>query len=304
VKELLVCSGKGGTGKTSLVASFAALSDKTVVVDCDVDAADLHLLLQPRVERQQEFKGGREAVIRQEDCMGCGACYDVCQFSAIQADYLPDGACTYTVDPLACEGCGVCVHFCPERAIDFPEVVSGEWFISETRNGPMVHARLGIAAENSGKLVTLVRNEARKLANERQLDLLLVDGPPGIGCPVIASLSGVDAALVVTEPTMSGMHDLERVVRLAQHFGVPVYVCINKSDINNKMTKQICDYCHNRNLTVVGKIPFDPQVTRAQLLATAVVERNSTPAAKAIKEIWERIEPLLSEQIWSKRRIP
>ena len=304
MKELLVCSGKGGTGKTSLVASFAALSAKTVVVDCDVDAADLHLILEPKIKRKHEFPGGREAVIRQEDCLGCGTCFDVCHFSAIQADYQPDGVCTYAVDPLACEGCGVCVHFCPEHAIDFPEVVSGEWFVSETRCGPMVHARLGIAAENSGKLVTLVRKEAKKLAVQRNLEFLLVDGPPGIGCPVIASMSGVDMALVVTEPTMSGLHDLERVVRLAQHFGVSVCVCINKSDINSAMTKQICDYCSDQDVTVLGQIPFDPQVTKAQLEVSSVVERNSSPAAAAIKEIWEKIEPLLSQQTQTQRSIP
>ena len=295
MKELVVCSGKGGTGKTSVVASFAALAAKSVVVDCDVDAADLHLILEPRVKHHQQFYGGKEAVIRQDDCMGCGTCYDLCRYSAIEASYSPDGACTYTVDPLACEGCGVCVHFCPEQAIDFPEVTSGEWFISQTRNGPMVHARLGIAAENSGKLVTLVRKEARQLAMQRDLDLLLVDGPPGIGCPVIASLSGADMAFVVAEPTLSGMHDLKRVADLARHFGVPVFVCINKSDINNAMTDRISEYCQGERLTVVGKIPFDPQVTQAQLESIAVVERDSSPAAEAIKNIWGKIEPMLLE---------
>ena len=290
MKEIVVCSGKGGTGKTSIVASFAALARDAVLVDCDVDAADLHLILAPRIKQQREFISGRQAIIRQDACSRCGACYDLCEFSAIKTEELPSGVCTYTVDPLACEGCGVCVHFCPEEAIDFPETVCGEWFVSETRHGPLVHAQLGIAAENSGKLVTLVRNEAKALAKERNLDLLLVDGPPGIGCPVIASLTGADAALVVTEPTVSGVHDLERVVALAGHFHIPVLVCINKHDINEAISEKIVKYCEDQGLVFVGKIPFDPEVTAAQLAATTVVEHDSSAAAGAIKDTWKKIQ--------------
>jgi len=290
VKELVVCSGKGGTGKTSIVASFAALANDAVLVDCDVDAADLHLILAPRIEQQREFRSGKQAFIRQGDCSACGTCYDLCEFSAIEVKEHSDGSCTYSVDPLACEGCGVCVHFCPEGAFDFPEVVSGEWFVSETRHGPLVHARLGIAAENSGKLVTLVRNEAKALAKKRNLDLLLVDGPPGIGCPVIASLTGADVALVVTEPTVSGLHDLKRVVGVAGHFHIPVLVCINKHDINDAVSEKIMEYCRDQGLTFVGKIPFDPEVTAAQLAATSVVEHNSSEAAEAIRNTWKKIQ--------------
>ena len=295
MQELVVCSGKGGTGKTSVVASFAALADNPVLVDCDVDAADLHLILTPKIERRSVFSGGKEAVIRQSDCTGCGMCHDLCQFAAIEENRDRDGITTYSVDPLACEGCGVCVHFCPDQAIDFPEAVSGEWFVSETRHGPLVHARLGIAAENSGKLVALVRNEAKSLAKERSRDLLLVDGPPGIGCPVIASLSGADTALVVTEPTLSGLHDLKRVVDLAKHFGIPVTVCVNKYDINETMTERIGDYCREQRLSVVGKIPFDPQVTAAQLKGVSVVEHNSSPAAEAIRDIWNKVQLSLTK---------
>lgn len=290
MRELVVCSGKGGTGKTSVVASFVALAAGSVVADCDVDAADLHLVLSPKIEQRHEFRSGKETSIRQDDCMNCGMCHDFCRFNAIEEHLDPSGITTYTVDPLACEGCGVCVHFCPERAIDFTEALSGEWFVSETKHGPMVHARLGIAADNSGKLVTLVRNQARQIAVQRKLDLLLVDGPPGIGCPVIASLTGADSVLVVTEPSMSGLHDLQRVVGLAEHFGIPVSVCINKFDINTAVTKDINEFCRERRLFVAGEIPFDPQVTAAQLASTSAVEHDSSPAAEAIKETWSKIQ--------------
>lgn len=293
MRELVVCSGKGGTGKTSVVASFAALADNAVVVDCDVDAADLHLVLDPTIKLREDFRGGKEARIDQNLCMDCGTCYDLCQFSAVKEHANPDGSCKYSVDPLACEGCGVCVHFCPEKAIEFPQTVNGQWFVSETRHGPLVHARLGIAAENSGKLVSLVRDQARKLAKQRELDLILIDGPPGIGCPVIASITGADAVLVVTEPSKSALHDLKRVVDLARHFGIPVAVCINKYDINQNVAEEIIQYCGERSIEVIGKIPFDAQVTRAQLESTTVVERNSSPAAEAIKAVWKNTKSTL-----------
>jgi MinD superfamily P-loop ATPase len=290
LKELVVCSGKGGTGKTSILASFSALARDHVLADCDVDAADLHLVLTPEVQREEIFRSGREAIIRQSDCSGCGDCYELCQFEAIESRIGPDGSDTYAVDPLACEGCGVCVHFCPEKAIDFPETVCGEWYVSETRHGPMVHAKLGIGAENSGKLVTLVRNQARQLAEKRDLNWLLVDGPPGIGCPVIASLTGADMVLIVTEPTLSGLHDLERIVGLASHFEIPVCVCINKYDINSEMAEQILGYCAESDLPVVGMIPYDPEVTKAQIKRISVVEHDTSPATKAIRDVWKKVK--------------
>jgi MinD superfamily P-loop ATPase len=293
VKELVVCSGKGGTGKTSVVAAFAALAPEPVLADCDVDAADLHLVLAPLVQHQEEFRSGREAHIRQDDCAGCGTCRDVCEFDAITVNPDGAGAEVFTVDPLACEGCGVCVHFCPEHAINFPETVCGKWFISQTRHGPLVHARLGIAAENSGKLVTLVRTQARQLAVGQRRELLLVDGPPGIGCPVIASLSGADHVLVVTEPTLSGLHDLVRVVHLARHFNLPVSVCVNKYDINEAVARRIEQHCEMEDLSIVGRIPYDPQVTAAQMASTSVVEHDASPAARAIETVWSRV----SEQL-------
>jgi MinD superfamily P-loop ATPase len=288
VRELVVCSGKGGTGKTSVLASFAALAQNTVVADCDVDAADLHLVLDPSIERREEFYGGREAWIDQNRCAGCAGCYDLCRYSAIVEHTDTDGRLTYSVDPLSCEGCGVCVHFCPERAIRFPEKLSGEWFVSETRHGPFVHARLGIAAENSGKLVTLVRNQARSLAEKRNMDLVLIDGPPGIGCPVIASITGADAVLVVTEPTKTALHDLKRVADLSRYFRIPVSVCINKYDINTDEAEEIVRYCAEKNFEIVGTVPYDPHVTRAQMAGTTVVEYGSSPAADAIRQVWDK----------------
>ena len=237
MKEIVIISGKGGTVKTSIAASFAALAaGRAVVADCDVDAADLHLILKPEICRRMEFRGGRKAVIRTERCTGCGDCARMCRFDAVYEGITRKQALetTYTIDPVACEGCGVCVRFCPEKAIDFPEQVCGEWYVSRSRFGSMVHARLGIGAENSGKLVTLVRGEAKKIAREQRAAYLLIDGSPGIGCPVIASLTGADLGLIVTEPTVSGDHDLRRIASLAKQLRIPAMVCVNKWDLNPK----------------------------------------------------------------------
>jgi MinD superfamily P-loop ATPase len=267
MKELVVISGKGGTGKTSIVASFAAMDGKKVLADCDVDAADLHLILKPFIQRREEFHGGNEAVIRPEDCVGCGACLAHCRFDAVRTE--GDGAAeqTFSIDPIACEGCGVCVHVCPVGAIDFPRKKNGDWFISDTRHGTMVHARLGIAEENSGKLVTIVRNQAKQIAEEQDVPLIIVDGAPGIGCPVIASLAGVDLVLVVTEPTLSGIHDMERVIELTRHFGTRTLVCVNKFDLNKDMTESIERRSAELGADVIGRVPYDVDVTKAQLQA-------------------------------------
>ncbi len=294
MKELVICSGKGGTGKTSVTAAFAALAPDAVLADCDVDAADLHLVVRPEIVRREDFSSGNEAVIQPDLCAGCGTCLDVCHFAAVLSEPAAGDSAGFRIDPVACEGCGVCVHFCPEEAIAFPERVYGESFYSQTPHGPFSHARLGIGAENSGKLVTLVRTRARRLAEECGSELVLVDGPPGIGCPVIASLTGADLVLVVTEPTVSGLHDLERVVELARHFDLPVAVCLNKADINPDLAGRLVDYAADRGLPVVGRIPYDAQVTRAQLAGTSIVERDSSPAAGAMRETWQRVQALLS----------
>jgi MinD superfamily P-loop ATPase len=285
VEELVIISGKGGTGKTSLTASFAVLAEFPVLADCDVDAADLHLILAPTVRERHEFRSGNEAVIRSADCLGCGKCFELCRFGAV----VPGGEGeAYAIDPVACEGCGVCVRFCPAAAIDFPEALCGEWLVSETRCGPMVHARLGVAAENSGKLVSTVRSEARRLANEHGHGLVIVDGPPGIGCPVIASLTGTSQALVVTEPTVSGEHDLERVLKLARHFGIPTSVCVNKWDLNPSMTERIEALALRAGARIAGRIRYDNAVTAAQMLGKAVVETEA-PSAGDIRRVWEAL---------------
>ena len=281
MKQITIISGKGGTGKTTIVASLATLVKKAVMVDADVDAADLHLLLNPQVQRREPFFASKVARIDPGQCDGCQKCRDACRFEAIQ---------DLKVDPIACEGCGVCFYICPRRAISLEEVQSGEWFISQTRYGPMVHAKLGVAQENSGKLVTLVRKEAQRIAQEGKYPLILIDGPPGIGCPVIASLGGVDAALVVTEPSLSGIHDLKRVLGVCRHFQVPAWVCVNKADINSENTERIKEFCQEEGAPVIGEIPFDPIVTKAMVYESTVVEYTSGRVSNEIKKMWMRLE--------------
>jgi MinD superfamily P-loop ATPase len=285
MKELAVISGKGGTGKTTIMASFAVLAHQAVFADCDVDAADLHLLLHPEIQQREEFRSGLTAVIDTEKCTDCGKCRELCRFDAIERS---DGS--YGVNQFACEGCSVCFHFCPVNAITMQENMSGEWFLSETTYGPMVHAKLGPAEENSGKLVTLVRQHARQIAEEQRKSLILIDGPPGIGCPVISSVTGADAVLVVTEPTLSGGHDLERAVDLTAHFQIPTYVCVNKYDINLQLSEEIKMYCLERGLNVVGEIPYDITTVKALVRQTPVVEYSHGPLAKKITRMWHRIE--------------
>jgi MinD superfamily P-loop ATPase len=284
MKQIVIVSGKGGTGKTSVTAGLAALAGPCVLADCDVDAADLHLVLAPSIRKRTVFRCGHEAVIRSADCTGCGVCEDVCRFEAIERE----GA-VMKVSRTGCEGCGVCVTACPVGAIDFPEREGGEWFVSETRCGPMVHARLIPGAENSGKLVAQVREEACALAKRENLELILIDGPPGIGCPVIASVTGADLALIVTEPTLSGAHDLERLMGLLNHFKIPAMVSVNKWDINPAQTEAIEQKAVERGGRIVARIPYDRKVTRAQLQRAAVTEMTESEAGEAIKQIWAQL---------------
>ncbi|MFH1487710.1 MAG: 4Fe-4S binding protein [Pseudomonadota bacterium] len=287
MKELVIISGKGGTGKTSILAAFASLAKSKVLCDADVDAADLHLIMDPQIMERHDFESGHRATINQDKCTRCGLCRDLCRWNAISEDFV--------VDPIACEGCGVCHYFCPEEAIDFPLNTCGEWFISDTRFGPMVHARLGIAEENSGKLVTLVRKEGKKLAEDKGMDLILTDGAPGVGCPVIASIGGADAVLVVTEPTVSGEHDMERVIRLADFFHTPALVCVNKADLNMEKAGDIEKFALNRKLAFLGHIPFDPFFTRAMVQGQTIFEYDgNSEAANAVRGIWRVLSRSLS----------
>ncbi len=291
VVELVVISGKGGTGKTSVAAAFFSLAEGAVVADCDVDAADLHLVLGPEVKTRWAFSGGAVGVIDPGICDGCGICAEKCRFGAIVA-----ASGKYLVESVACEGCGVCADACPMGAASMAASTNGEWFVSETRFGPMVHARLGIAEENSGKLVSLVRREARAVATGQGKKLLISDGSPGIGCPVIASITGAQAVLVVSEPTLSGMHDLKRVAELTRHFGVRAAVCVNKFDINPEIAGRLEEEARQMGLAVLGRIRYDPSVTRAQVQKKTVTELADCPAAQDLKLLWGRVGELLSER--------
>lgn len=286
MKELVIISGKGGTGKTSIVSAFAALAENKVLCDADVDAADLHLIMAPEILERHDFKGGNKAVIDKDKCTECGLCRQLCRWDAISEDF--------EVAPISCEGCGVCWYFCPEKAIEFPQKTCGEWYISETRFGPMVHARLGIAEENSGKLVTLARQEAKKLGETRGLDLIFTDGPPGIGCPVIASIGGASGVLIVAEPTVSGRHDMERVAQLAAHFRVPALLSINKFDLNADEAKAIEDVAVEHNIRVLNRVPFDPVFTKAMVQGKTIVEFDgNSEGNRAVKELWDQTRDFL-----------
>jgi MinD superfamily P-loop ATPase len=299
--ELVICSGKGGTGKTSVVAGLAFLARDVVLADADVDAANLHLVLAPERERTTPFQAGHVARIRPRACRGCGTCQSLCRFSAIEATENASGEAVFAVDPLRCEGCGVCVRFCPHEAIGFPSRRCGEWYVSRTTRGPLVHAALDVGAENSGKLVSLVRGHARRLAERLGLGLILVDGPPGIGCPASAALTGADLTLLVTEPSLSGLHDLGRAADLAASFEVPVAVCINKHDLSPRLSRMIEDQCRERGWPLVGRIPFDPRVGEAQATGRSILELEpQSAAARALVDIWRRLEYHLSPEALAK----
>ena len=285
MKELVILSGKGGTGKTSLTAAFAGLAKNMMLCDTDVDAADLHLLMAPETKEKNDFIGGNQAIINPDKCVGCGLCKELCRFDAVSEENQ-----SYTIDAIDCEGCGVCVDLCPEEAIDFPRKTCGEWYVSDTRFGPMIHARLGIAEENSGRLVALIREEARKRVREQHIDLILTDGPPGIGCPVIASMGQSNCILIVAEPTVSGIHDMERVAKLAAHFKIPAMICVNKFDLNPDQGLAIEQIAKEHKIQFVGRIPFDPEFTQAMIQGKTILETaGDSSAGQAIREIWQTV---------------
>jgi len=289
MRQITVLSGKGGTGKTTITASFAVLAKKAVVADCDVDAPDLHMLLHPEIIETQEFKGSKLAVINEARCIKCGLCREKCKFNAVTE--------SFAIDSFSCEGCGVCAIVCPTNAIALTERVSGHAYISKTKYGFMAHAMLSPSESNSGKLVTLVRQNAKILAEREHCNFIIIDGPPGIGCPVIASVTGVDAGLVVTEPTMSGIHDLKRALQLLEHFNVQPFVCVNTYDINKDNAEKIESFCKENGINVIGKIPFNPIVTEAMVNGKTIIEYSPRNAvAKEIEGIWEKLSTLVSEK--------
>ncbi len=335
MKQLVILSGKGGTGKTSVAAAFAHLLSldevpfRSVLADADVDAANLELVLSPKIISREDFWGGQFARIDEDICTGCGICEDVCRFDAVlyagklgtgklgtgklvnretgnQSTNIPTYQSTNiptyqptnipTIDPIACDGCAACVYQCPVDAISMHDQVVGEWFRSESRYGPLFHASLGAAQENSGKLVTLVKQQARLLAMDEDYDLVLVDGPPGIGCPVISAVSGADLALIVAEPTASGVHDMHRVLETTAHFNVPALVCINKDDIYPEGAAEIEEFCHSQGIPVVGKIPFDTAVTKSMVQGQPVtLFAPDAPSSQALRNVWARVASKLKE---------
>lgn len=289
MKEILLLSGKGGTGKTTITGALAFLATNKVMADCDVDAADLHLILDPRPRQENEFWSGVEAEVDSALCSGCGTCVELCRFHALEL------AETARVLPFSCEGCGVCSYFCPEQAITLRDKLSGHWFIADTDYGPLVHARLGIGEENSGKLVSMVKRQARELATDQQADWLLVDGPPGIGCPAIASMSGTDYVLLITEPTRSGLHDLLRVADLVRHFKLACGVCVNKWDLHPATSALISQVCGQGGIELVGRIPFDEAVAVSIVRGMPLLaHRPEAPASAAVRELWRNLQRVLS----------
>jgi MinD superfamily P-loop ATPase len=281
MKQLTILSGKGGTGKTTLSASFAVLAKNAVIADCDVDAPDLHMLLHPEVVETQEFMGSKVAVIDKTKCLNWSMCREKCRFDAITADF--------TVTPISCEGCGVCTVVCPANAATLIDRKSGYAYVSKTKHGFMAHALLNPSEGNSGKLVTLVRQKAKNIVKQENSGLIIIDGPPGIGCPVIASVTGVDAGFVVAEPTMSGIHDLNRALQLLEHFGVMPIVCVNMYDINMENTEKILNFCRENDIEVAGKIPFSSEVTEAMVNGKTIVEyAPDSNVAQEIAAIWKK----------------
>lgn len=299
MSEIVIVSGKGGTGKTSLTGALAALAGKTILVDCDVDAANLHLLIQYTVEQRHDFSTSFRADIDTALCNGCGLCHELCRFNAIGKTFT-NGDDMYSVEPLVCEGCGLCVRSCPERAITFESVNSGQWYESVAATGPFLHGRLGVAQSNSGRLVSLLRDRARKTAAEAKYKTILIDGPPGIGCPVIASITGADYLLIVTEPSKSALHDMTRLAGVARHFSIPCAVCINKYDINPELTRQIELFSAEQSIPVLGEISFDEGFVRAQVDGTPLFQFAKPENIAVITNLWD----VLSKTVPDERAYP
>ncbi|MFW5734311.1 MAG: ATP-binding protein [Oceanidesulfovibrio sp.] len=285
MREIVVLSGKGGTGKTSITAALASCGPPKVLADCDVDAADLHLILEPEVIQVHDFVSGELPVVNVSACTACGLCMEKCRFQAMEAD--AEGKALLKSE--LCEGCGMCAYVCPSQAVSMVPRKCGVWYDSETRHGPMIHAALDIGAENSGKLVTTVRQRSGRVAENRCIDVILTDGPPGIGCPVIASLTNADLALIVTEPTRSAVHDLKRIADLAAHFDIPAAVLVNKEDVNPEMAQSVTALCRSRGIAFLGATPYDPAFCEAQLAGRSVVEHAPDKYTPFFEHMWKRL---------------
>ncbi len=288
MKEIVVISGKGGTGKTFFTGCLAIYLKNKVIVDCDVDAANLHLILKPKVKEEYEFWSGKIASIDEEKCTSCGSCKEVCKFSAIEER---EGG--FYIDHLSCEGCTICSYVCPSEAIILKDRLCGHYYISETEEGPFVHARLGIAQENSGKLVTKLREIAKNIAKKEEKEYIVIDGPPGVGCPVMASITGVNLAVVVTEPTLSGLHDLERVLKICQHFKVPAKVIINKFDLNEKLASEIESKIPDLGGEFLGKIPFSQDIAESIRQGVPFLKFSKNSISQTILSICEKVRKYL-----------
>ena len=285
MKQLTVISGKGGTGKTTVTAAFASLAKNAVLADCDVDAADLHLILSPTIKETMEFKGLKIAKKDPAKCISCGKCLEHCRFDAIDENY--------DIKNTGCEGCGVCEYVCPADAISLVDRISGHAYLSETRFGPMAHAVLKTAEEASGMLVSLVRENAKRLARESGRDLIIIDGPPGIGCPVISAIAGVDLVLIVSEPTVSGIHDAERVIGVTKHFRIPSLLLVNKFDLNLDMTEKLEKFCLDNGVALAGRLPYDNVTTEAMIASKTVIEHSDEEFAKEMERIWLKVRESL-----------
>lgn len=283
-KQLTIVSGKGGTGKTTVTASFAALAPNKVLADCDVDAANLHLLLRPRIQATKQFYGAKVALRDESRCQRSGECERHCRFDAITPT---------SISETRCEGCGVCVQVCPAGALRLEPALTGDYYLSETPYGPLAHARLASAAESSGGLVTMVRNQAEDLAQEQGYRLIIVDGPPGIGCTVVAAITGVDLVLIVSEPTLSAMHDMERVHELANHFGIPTALFLNKADLNPDNARQLRRYCKEQGIHLVGELPFDERVPQSLVQGVPLVEYTDGLLREQLVAAWGCVQTML-----------
>lgn len=290
MKEIVIISGKGGTGKTSITASFAVLGGSDIVVaDCDVDAADMHLLMHPDFDYSEDFYSGELATIDNNNCIRCDKCIQVCRFDAISVINNQ-----YVIDAISCEGCGYCARICPTEAITNEKRLAGEWYISNIKTGSiMVHARLGIAADNSGKLVAKVKNEARDIALEKRKDIILVDGSPGVGCPVVSSISGANFVVLVTEPSVSGLHDLKRVYELVKKFKIKAGCIINKADVNPEKRDEIVGYLAEENIVHLADLPYDENFTKAMTQGQTIVEYDQNNLKPLLTATWEKIKQLV-----------